>query len=257
MAVTRWPLRTGDHWQSHPARHARAPEPLRALRRSIPRWWAPSRRTSWRRSQAGSRAWRALGPQEPCAPGSRPQAKGLPLASSPAREGRRSRAGAPPKDREARLAQGLQHQLLIRPRGHPCRPRIAVDPARAPRGRGVQTEIKSQGQLVYAFGHKHLAGCQPKTPRLLEQSRARHKPESLAVVARADLAQTAIAREDLLATHCGHDDLPGYGVAIVGDHAMPVQPGSELVSSWLEPFRSCFTGPTFRHVLVLVTGAIL
>src|SRR4029453_14372462 len=25
----------------------------------------------------------------------------------------------------------------------------------------------------------------------------------------------------------------------------------------LEPFRSCFTGPTFRHVLVLVTGAIL
>src|SRR4051794_128976 len=38
---------------------------------------------------------------------------------------------------------------------------------------------------------------------------------------------------------------------------MPVQPGSELVSTWLEPFRSCFTGPTFRHVLVLVTGAIL
>jgi hypothetical protein len=24
----------------------------------------------------------------------------------------------------------------------------------------------------------------------------------------------------------------------------------------LEPFRSCFTGPTFRHALVLVTGAI-
>jgi hypothetical protein len=27
--------------------------------------------------------------------------------------------------------------------------------------------------------------------------------------------------------------------------------------TWLEPFRSCFTGPTFRYVLVLVTGAIL
>ena len=38
---------------------------------------------------------------------------------------------------------------------------------------------------------------------------------------------------------------------------MPVQPWSELMSTWLEPFRSCFTGPTFRHVLVLVTGAIL
>ena len=38
---------------------------------------------------------------------------------------------------------------------------------------------------------------------------------------------------------------------------MPVQPGSELMCTWLEPFRSCFTGPTFRHVLVLVTGAIL
>jgi hypothetical protein len=46
-------------------------------------------------------------------------------------------------------------------------------------------------------------------------------------------------------------------MTIVGDHAMPVQPGSELVSTWLEPFRSCFTGPTFRHVLVLVTGALL
>ena len=38
---------------------------------------------------------------------------------------------------------------------------------------------------------------------------------------------------------------------------MPVQPGSELVSTWLEPFRSCFTGPTFRHALVLVAGALL
>src|SRR5215207_5264435 len=38
---------------------------------------------------------------------------------------------------------------------------------------------------------------------------------------------------------------------------MPVQPGSELMCTWLDPFRSCFTGPTFRHVLVLVTGAIL
>ena len=38
---------------------------------------------------------------------------------------------------------------------------------------------------------------------------------------------------------------------------MPVQPGSELMCTWLEPFRSCFTGPTFRYVLVLVTGAIL
>ena len=38
---------------------------------------------------------------------------------------------------------------------------------------------------------------------------------------------------------------------------MPVQPGSELMCTWLEPFRSCFTGPTFRHVLVLVTGALL
>ena len=36
---------------------------------------------------------------------------------------------------------------------------------------------------------------------------------------------------------------------------MPVQPGSELMCTWLEPFRSCFTGPTFRYVLVLVTGA--
>ena len=38
---------------------------------------------------------------------------------------------------------------------------------------------------------------------------------------------------------------------------MPVQPWSERVCTWLEPFRSCFTGLTFRHVLVLVTGAIL
>ncbi len=39
---------------------------------------------------------------------------------------------------------------------------------------------------------------------------------------------------------------------------MPVQPPwSELVSTWLEPFKSCLTGPTFRHALVLVTGAIL
>ena len=38
---------------------------------------------------------------------------------------------------------------------------------------------------------------------------------------------------------------------------MPVQPSSELMCTWLEPFRSCFAGPTFRHVLVLVTGAIL
>src|SRR3954466_4703882 len=60
---------------------------------------------------------------------------------------------------------------------------------------------------------------------------------------------------------CGHGDLPGYGpgygMTIVGDHAMPVQPWSELMCTWLEPFRSCFTGPTFRHVLVLVTGALL
>src|SRR3954447_8394320 len=170
-----------------------------------------------------------------------------------------------PKDREDRLAHGLQHQILIRSRGYPCRSRVAIDPTRAPRSGRVQTEIKRKGQLVHAVGHKHLAGCQPKTPRLLKQSRARDKPESLAVVARADLAQTAIAREDLLAIPCGHGDLPGYGpgdgpgygVASVGDHAMPVQPGSELMCTWLEPFRSCFTGPTFRHVLVLVTGAIL
>jgi hypothetical protein len=39
---------------------------------------------------------------------------------------------------------------------------------------------------------------------------------------------------------------------------MPVQlPQSELLSTWLEPFRSCLTQPTFRHALVLVTGAIL
>ena len=38
---------------------------------------------------------------------------------------------------------------------------------------------------------------------------------------------------------------------------MPVQPWSELVCTWLEPFRSCFTGPTFRPALVLVTGALL
>lgn len=39
---------------------------------------------------------------------------------------------------------------------------------------------------------------------------------------------------------------------------MPVQPSqSELLSTWLEPFRSCLTGPTFRHAMVLVAGAIL
>lgn len=38
---------------------------------------------------------------------------------------------------------------------------------------------------------------------------------------------------------------------------MPVQPWSELMSAWLEPFRSCLTGPTFRHAVVLVGGAIL
>jgi hypothetical protein len=38
---------------------------------------------------------------------------------------------------------------------------------------------------------------------------------------------------------------------------MPVQPCSELVFAWLEPFRSCLTGPTFRHAIVLVGGAIL
>jgi hypothetical protein len=38
---------------------------------------------------------------------------------------------------------------------------------------------------------------------------------------------------------------------------MPVQPWSELMATWLEPFRSCLTGPTFRHALVLVTGALL
>ncbi len=38
---------------------------------------------------------------------------------------------------------------------------------------------------------------------------------------------------------------------------MSVQPWSELVSTWLESFRSCLTGPTFRHALVLVAGAIL
>jgi hypothetical protein len=40
--------------------------------------------------------------------------------------------------------------------------------------------------------------------------------------------------------------------------AMSVQPPqSELLSTWLEPFRSCLTRPTFRHALVLVAGAIL
>jgi hypothetical protein len=38
---------------------------------------------------------------------------------------------------------------------------------------------------------------------------------------------------------------------------MPVQPWSELMATWLEPFRSCLTGPTFRHAIVLVTGALL
>jgi hypothetical protein len=39
---------------------------------------------------------------------------------------------------------------------------------------------------------------------------------------------------------------------------MSVQPSaSELLSIWLAPFRSCVTGPTFRHALVLVAGAIL
>jgi DDE superfamily endonuclease len=39
---------------------------------------------------------------------------------------------------------------------------------------------------------------------------------------------------------------------------MPVQPSpSELLSTWLAPFRSCVTRPTFRHALVLVAGAIL
>src|SRR5215218_1242564 len=38
---------------------------------------------------------------------------------------------------------------------------------------------------------------------------------------------------------------------------MPVQPWSELMVTWLAPFRSCLTGPTFRHAPVLVTGALL
>lgn len=39
---------------------------------------------------------------------------------------------------------------------------------------------------------------------------------------------------------------------------MPVQPSqSELLSTWVEPVRSCRMGPTFRHALVLVAGAIL
>src|SRR5215213_3296038 len=39
---------------------------------------------------------------------------------------------------------------------------------------------------------------------------------------------------------------------------MPVQPQvSDHLSAWLDPFRSCLTGPTFRHALVLVMGALL
>ncbi|WP_404294722.1 transposase (plasmid) [Microvirga sp. RSM25] len=39
---------------------------------------------------------------------------------------------------------------------------------------------------------------------------------------------------------------------------MPVQPHvPDLLSTWLVPFRSCLTGPTFRHALVLVMGALL
>src|SRR5215213_10009568 len=39
---------------------------------------------------------------------------------------------------------------------------------------------------------------------------------------------------------------------------MPVQPHvPDLLSTWLVPFRSGLTGPTFRHALVLVMGALL
>src|SRR3954453_13475861 len=39
---------------------------------------------------------------------------------------------------------------------------------------------------------------------------------------------------------------------------MPVQPPvPDLLSTWLAPFRSGLTGPTFRHALVLVMGALL
>ena len=39
---------------------------------------------------------------------------------------------------------------------------------------------------------------------------------------------------------------------------MPVQPHvPDLLSTWLVPFRACLTGPTFRHALVLVMGALL
>jgi hypothetical protein len=38
---------------------------------------------------------------------------------------------------------------------------------------------------------------------------------------------------------------------------MPVQPWSELMAAWLAPFRTCLTEPSFRHALVLVTGALL
>ena len=39
---------------------------------------------------------------------------------------------------------------------------------------------------------------------------------------------------------------------------MPVQPHApDLLSTWLAPFRSGLTGPTFRHALVLVLGALL
>ena len=41
---------------------------------------------------------------------------------------------------------------------------------------------------------------------------------------------------------------------------MPDASGREVpgaLAAWMEPFRAAFTAPTWRHVLVLVTGAIL
>ena len=30
-----------------------------------------------------------------------------------------------------------------------------------------------------------------------------------------------------------------------------------VLAAWMEPFRAGFTGPTWRHVLILIAGAIL
>ena len=83
-----------------------------------------------------------------------------------------------------------------------------------------------------------------------------NEPDGFRLMALADLPQGPIARKGLLPTHCRHGgpskllDRRLWEIA-----TMPVQPWSELMAIWLEPFRAGLTEPAFRHALALVTSA--